>query len=103
MKTLLSLTVTLAPLVFGLVAWGLAATRLFARKKRGWFLSASWCCCACALWFPLQAIHRWASMGDVSAILDCLGTYFLCATVLLAGNLLLTGLCMLRKPTGQAT
>ena len=97
MTMLLSLTITLMPLLLGLAAWILAATALFSHKGRPWLLPVSWGCCACALWFPLQAIHRWANIGDVSAILDCVGAYFLCATTLLAVNLLLSGLALLRK------
>lgn len=95
MDTILSLSITLAPLFFGLAAWAMAAVGLFSRKK--WCIPASWCCCGCSLWFPLQAIYRWVQNEDTAAILDCAGAYFLCATVLLAGNLLLSSLCLLRK------
>lgn len=104
MNILLSLTITLAPLVFGLVAWGLSGScaifwRVLSQKKRAFFPTLSWVFCAIALWFPLQAIHRWVENEDTAAILDCTGAYFLCAGILLIGNLLLTALGWLRSVT----
>lgn len=97
MKTLLSLTIVLAPLAFGLAAWTLAMIWGFSRKRSSLYLTLSWCACAVALWFPLQAIRRWVENGNTAAILDCTGAYFLCATVLLAVNLFLTVFGMLCK------
>lgn len=95
MDTILSASITLAPLALGLAAWALAAAGLFCRKTG--YIVASWILCGCSLWFPLQAIHRWVENGDTAAILDCTGAYFLCATVLLAVNLLLTGIGLIRR------
>ena len=100
MNTLLSLCITLLPLILGLVAWGFSLAAVFGKKKSR--LIPSWLCCACTLWFPLQAICRWVENGDIAAVLDCAGAYFHCASVLLAVNLLLSGLYLLRKHAGQS-
>lgn len=92
---MISLFVTLLPLVLGLVAWILSITYCITKKSN--LLILSWVFCACALWCPIQVISGWAEKEDIASILDCSHAYFLCATVLLVGNLLLTGISLFRK------
>ena len=92
---MISLFVTLLPLVLGLVAWILSIIYCITKKSN--LLILSWVFCACALWCPIQVLARWAANGDVAAILDCSHAYLLCATVLLIGNLLLAGMGIIRK------
>ena len=86
---------TLLPLLLGLVAWSLNIYACILRKKQ-YFPTLSWLLCACALWFPIHSWARWAAGEDVAALLDCARAYSLCATVLVAINLLLTGILFLR-------
>lgn len=97
MNTLLSLMITLLPLVLGLAAWVLGGIYAFAGNRKMWLSVLSWILCAGALWCPIQAIARWVEHEDIAAVLDCTHAYFLCATALLAGNLLLTAIGLLRK------
>ncbi len=99
MNTLLSLIVTLLPLALGLLSWALGGMYAFSKNRKRWQQLLSWILCACALWCPIQVLARWAEQEDISAILDCTHAYFLCATALLAGNLLLTGIGALGKKT----
>lgn len=97
MNTLLSLIVTLLPLVLGLASWAFGVIYAFSKNRKVWQQILSWILCACALWCPIQVLARWAANGDVAAILDCSHAYLLCATVLLIGNLLLAGMGIIRK------
>lgn len=81
----MQLIIVLVPLVLGLIGWGLATAGIFSKRKFV-LCGLSWFLCACALWFPLYTIRHWVQIGDVSAILDCVGAYTVCAGVLLAGN-----------------
>lgn len=87
--------ITLAPLILGLAAWTVNIISLCTRHKN--LGSVSWCLCACALWFPLNAWDRWAQGEDVAALLDCAHAYALCAGVLILGNLLFSAIKLLRK------
>lgn len=87
--------ITLAPLILGLAAWAVNTISLCTHRKN--FGSVSWCLCACALWFPLNAWDRWAQGEDVAALLDCAHAYALCAGVLILGNLLISAIRLLRK------
>ena len=93
---MLSLAITLMPLLLGVAAWILSAANLFSRQPHRWIPSVSWFSCASALWFPLCSWNLWAQNEDVSALLDCGHAYALCASILLLGNLFLTGLAHLR-------
>lgn len=97
MNTLLSLIVTLLPLALGLLSWLLGGIYAFSKNRKDWQQLLSWILCACALWCPIQVLARWAANNDIAAILDCSHAYFLCATVLLIGNLLLAGMGIIRK------
>lgn len=97
MNTLFSLVITLLPLILGLAAWVLGTIHAFSKGRKAWISLLSWIFCACALWCPIQVIAKWAEQGDVSAILDCSHAYFLCATVLLTVNLLLTAFGFVRQ------
>lgn len=87
--------ITLAPLILGLAAWAVNIISLCTHRKN--LGAVSWCLCACALWFPLNAWDRWAQGEDVAALLDCAHAYALCAGVLILGNLLISGLALLLR------
>lgn len=97
MNTLFSLVITLLPLMLGLAAWTFGAIYVFSKNRKAWQQALSWIFCGCALWCPIQVIAKWAAQDDVAAILDCSHAYFLCATVLLTGNLLLTAFGFVRQ------
>ncbi len=81
----MQLVVVLAPLALGVTGWGLSTAGIL-NKRKVVLCGLSWFVCACALWFPLYTICHWAQIGDVSAILDCVRVYTVCAGVLLAVN-----------------
>ena len=90
-----SVFITLLPLILGFISWGLCLCGLFYRKKP--LFTASWCCCAWALLFPLITMGDWAQREEVASFLDCALAYALCAGVLLGVNSLLWLIALLRR------
>lgn len=80
--------ITVAPLLLGLAAWTLAVAGIFSRRYP-LLRCLSWFSCACSLWFPLYSILQWVNQGDLSAVMDCIHGYTLCAGILLSVNFLL--------------
>ena len=81
----MELFITLLPLILGLTAWTLSCIGIFSRKYP-LLHGLSWFSCACSLWFPLYSVLQWVKKEDLAAVIDCIGAYMLCASVLLLGN-----------------
>ena len=81
----MEIVITLLPLILGLIAWTLAFIGIFSRRYP-LMRCLSWFSCACSLWFPLYSILQWVKKDDLSAVMDCIHAYVLCASVLLLVN-----------------
>ena len=94
----MDLLTTLGSLLLGLISWGLGLAALAGRRRGLCPLSLG--CCAAALF--LVVLHGLVQLreGDFAAIEDTWDAFTLCAAVLLAGALALSGAAWLRGRRG---
>lgn len=92
---------TIFAFALGLLAWGLGVEALLNRRaprKSALCSAGSFAACAASLCLVVVDLAGQADEGDVSAILDTVGGFRLCAVVLLIGTLALNALALFPHP-----